>query len=234
LAAIANGEGDGVELIGISNLVHSRMVKLGEDSDNVRYDAAGKRLYVGYGSGALAAVDPSSGTITGRAALPAHPESFQLESSGPRIFVNLPDARQIAVVERASMTVTASWPVTAAAANFPMALDDAGHRLFIGCRRPARLLVYDTETGRVTGATDIVEDTDDVFYDAARRRLYVIGGQGFVDVLDASGATPLRMARVATAPGARTGLYVAEARRLFVAVPHRGSQRAEVRVFEAR
>jgi DNA-binding beta-propeller fold protein YncE len=234
IAAIANGRGEGVQLVDTSSLAPLRAVTLGEDSDNVRYDAAGKRLYVGYGAGALAAIDPAAGTVTGRVALPAHPESFQLESAGSRIFVNLPDARRIDVIDRASMKVTASWPVTGATANFPMALDEAGHRLFVGCRRPAKLLVYDTRTGSVAASTGIVGDTDDLFFDVARHRLYVIGGEGFIDVLDVSGAAPSRLVRVATAPGARTGLYVAAPSRLFVAVPRRGSQRAEIRVFEPR
>ena len=234
LVAIANGEGDGVQLVDAATLASARQVRLGEDSDNVRYDAAAKRLYVGYGSGALAAIDPADGSVTGRVSLPAHPESFQLESGGSRIFVNLPDARQIDVVDRTSLTVTARWPVTAAAANFPMALDDAGHRLFVGCRRPAKLLVYDTRSGSAGASADIVGDTDDLFFDTARRRLYVIGGGGFIDVFDVSGAAPSRIARIDTAPGARTGLYVAALNRLFVAVPHRGGQLAEIRVFEAK
>ena len=232
LAAIANGEGTGVDILDLASLSPARSVRLGDDSDNVRYDAAARRFYVGYGGGALAAIDPASGAIAGRVALPAHPESFQLETDGPRVYVNLPDARQIAVVDRSAMKVVASWPVRTAAANFPMALDEAGHRLFIGCRRPAKLLVYDTRSGKPATSADIAGDTDDLFYDAARHRVYVIGGEGFIDVLDVAGATPTRVQRIATAAGARTGLYVAAQNRLFLAVPHRGAQRAEIRVFE--
>jgi hypothetical protein len=112
-----------------------------------------------------------------------------------------------------------------------MALDEAGHRLFVGCRRPAKLLVYDTRTGKSIASAEIVGDTDDLFFDAARHRVYVLGGEGFVDVLDVAGATPSRISRTATAAGARTGLLVPALNRLFVAVPHRGAQRAEVRVF---
>ena len=234
LVAIANGEGAGIGMLDAVSLTEARSVTLGDDSDNVRYDATARRFYVGYGSGALAAIDPASGAIRGRVALPAHPESFQLESDGPRVYVNLPDARQIAVVDRSAMKVIASWPVSAAAANFPMALDEAGHRLFIGCRRPAKLLVYDTRRGTTVASADIAGDTDDLFYDAARHRVYVVGGEGFIDVLDAAGATPSRLERITTAPGARTGLYVPAVNRLFVAVPHRGAQRAEIRVFEVR
>ena len=149
--------------------------------------------------------------------------------------MNVPYANQIAVVDRTTTEVIATWPVVSAKANFPMALDEANHRLFVGCRRPARVLVYDTSTGKAFGAFDIVGDTDDLFYDAARRRLYVSGGEGYLDVfqeLDSSRFA--RIAHVATAPGARTSLFVPEQSRLYIAVPHRGSQKPGVLVYEAR
>lgn len=136
-----------------------------------------KTLYVGYGSGALAAVDPANGEVQGHVKLAGHPESFQLERKEPRIFVNVPDAEQIAVVDRNAMKVTATWPVSGAKANYPMALDEAGHRMFVGCRRPAKVLVYDTSSGKETGSFDIVGDTDDMFFDPQRKRLYVAGGE---------------------------------------------------------
>ena len=233
--AIANGQGEGIQLIDASDYHPIKAVPLGDDSDNVRYDAAAKTLYVGYGSGALAAVDPANGAVKNEVKLAGHPESFQLERTGPRIFVNVPNADQIAVVDRNAMKVTATWPVSAAKRNYPMALDEANHRVFIGCRRPAKVLVYDTTTGKQTGSFDIVGDTDDMFFDARRQRLYVAGGEGFIDVLDARGpSTPSRLARIKTAAGARTALFVPDQGRLYLAVPHRGSQKAEIRVYEAR
>jgi DNA-binding beta-propeller fold protein YncE len=235
VVAIANGQGEGLQFIAAADYRPGKAVKLGDDADNVRYDREAKTLYVGYGDGAVAAVAPADGRVLGRVPVAGHPESFQLESSGPRIFVNVPSARQIAVIDRQAMKVTATWPVATAGANYPMALDDSGHRLFVGCRRPAKVLVYDTQTGKEIGAADIVGDTDDLFYDAAVKRLYVIGGEGFIDVLDAKTPASLsRVARVSTAAGARTGLFVPALHRLFLAVPHRGAQAAEVRVYETR
>jgi hypothetical protein len=122
--------------------------------------------------------------------------------------------------------------VTAASANYPMALDEANHRLFVGCRQPAKLLVYDTTSGSLVTSVDIVGDTDDLFYDAARKRLYVIGGEGFISVIEQQDANHYQaMARIPTAAGARTGLFVPELNELFVAVPRRGAQLAEVRIF---
>ena len=104
------------------------------------------------------------------------------------------------------MKVIATWPVANARANYPMALDEAHHRVFVGCRKPARVLAFDTTTGKQIGSADIVGDTDDMFFDARRSRLYVIGGEGFIDVLDTSAAgSPTRLVRVEGAPGARNG-----------------------------
>src|SRR4029079_2814995 len=194
-----------------------------------------KRVYVGFGSGALAAIDPVTAKVLGEAKLSGHPESFQRERGGARVFVNVPPSEEIAVVDRGSMKVTATWPVTAARANFPMALDESNHRLFIGCRRPAKVLVFDTASGKQSASCDIVGDTDDLFYDVARKRLYVSGGEGFVDVIQDEGADRfVRVAHIATASGARTSLFVADEGRLYLAVPHRGNQKCEIRVFEAR
>ena len=133
------------------------------------------------------------------------------------------------------MKVVATWPIVGAAANFPMAFDEANHRLYVGCRRPAKVLVYDTASGRAVGSFDIVGDTDDLFFDSARKRLYVAGGEGFVDVFgEAPDGSMNRRAHMPTAAGARTALFVPQLNRLYVAVPHRDTQRAEVRVYEAR
>jgi DNA-binding beta-propeller fold protein YncE len=234
LIAVANGQGEGVQFVA-DDFRMTQMVRLGDDSDNVRYDASAKRLYVGFGDGALAAISADDGKVLGEAKLAGHPESFQLERSGARVFVNVPTADQIAVVDRNSMKVIATWPVTVAKANFPMALDEANHRLFVGCRRPAKVLVYDTASGKEIAAFDIVGDTDDLFYDADRKRLYVSGGEGFIDVFQSADANRFtRLARVPTASGARTSLFVPGLSRLFLAVPHRGSQRAEIRVYDVR
>jgi len=235
LVAVANGHGEGVQLLDAGDDHPASMVRLGDDADNVRYDASARHLFVGFGGGALAAVNPADGKVLGQARLAAHPESFQLERSGSRAFVNVPGADQIAVVDRAAMKVIAIWPVTSAKANYPMALDEANHRLFAGCRRPARAVMFDTNTGKEIGSFEIVGDTDDLFYDAARKRLYVSGGEGYIDVFQEQDANHFtRVAHIATAAGARTSLFVPELSRLYLAVPHRGGQKAEIRVYEAR
>jgi DNA-binding beta-propeller fold protein YncE len=203
-----------------------------DDADNVRLDPAGKVAYVGYGS-AVAVIDPEAPKVVTSIKFDGHPEAFQLETNGPRIFVNVPTSKHIAVINREKQAVIAIWPLQGAAANFPMALDEAHHRLFIGCRKPAKVLVVDTETGKTVGSVDCCGDTDDLFYDADAKRLYVTGGEGSISTIQCDEAHRYRLlGNTPTAPGARTSLYAQETHRLYVAVPHRGAQRAELRVYE--
>src|SRR5216117_2390561 len=203
-----------------------------DDADNVRYDDATKKIYVGFGSGGIAVVNAPDGKQIGSIKLSAHPEAFELEKNGKRIFVNVPNSRHVAVIDREKGKVVATWKTDLAFGNFPMALDDANHRLFIGCRLPPKLIVLNTETGEVVAKIDIADDPDDVFYDNKRRRIYAICGAGKIDIIEQTDPnTYAASSRVNTAEGARTGLFVSEGETLFVAVPHRGSQKAEVRAY---
>jgi hypothetical protein len=232
VVAVANGDSGTLQLIDRDTYQTKHIISIGGDADNVRYDAAARQLYVAY-EGGLAVVDPGSGQVVRRMSIPGHPESFQLERNGPRIFVNLPGAGQIVVADRAATAVIARWPAVSPRANFPMALDEVTNRVFVGFRTPATLVVYDTMNGKNLASTSVAGDTDDLFYDSARRRVYVIGGEGFIDVLQRDAGDGLRRRlRIETASGARTGLFVPEQNRLYVAVPHRGAQRAELRIYE--
>jgi DNA-binding beta-propeller fold protein YncE len=203
-----------------------------DDADNVRYDAKTGQAVVGYGKGALVFIDPQTGKKVSEVTLDGHPESFQLEKAGRRIFVNVPSARHVAIVDRHQGKVVAKWTLPGARSNFPMALDEANHRLFIGCRSPAKLLVLDSDTGKTGTAVDIVGDTDDLFYDAARKRIYVSGGAGRVSVIAQENADKYSLlGEILTASGARTSYFVPGSGLLYVAVPHRGQQRAELRVY---
>jgi hypothetical protein len=239
---VANGEDGNCVAFAVDSLAPLRNAKFSGDADNLRYDATTKLLYVGYGGGALGMFggalgifEAQTGKIVGEIKLPAHPEAFALEQTGARIFVNIPRVKQVAVIDREKRAVVAKWPVTQAAANYPMALDESRRRLFIGCRHPARILVLDTGSGKTVTELECAGDTDDVFYDAKNKRVYVSGGEGFISVfaqLDADKYQPI--AKIPTAPGARTSLFVPALGRLYLAVPHRGKQAAEVRVFETQ
>jgi len=227
--AVACG-GDGTcRLFAIDSLAPLASIAFDSDADNLRLEPRTGRLFVAHGQ-ALGAVDSKGGKLF-EVALASHPEAFQLEPGSDRVFVNVPGARQIAVVDLKTRKVQAQWPLSAGA-NFPLALAAERQRLYVACRQPARLLAFDTTTGRETAAVDCIGDADDLFYDAARQRLYLAGGDGSIDVFAAGAGDELHLvARVPTAAGARTALLVPERHELFVAVPHRGASRAEIRVF---
>jgi hypothetical protein len=116
-----------------------------------------------------------------------------------------------------------------------MAFDEANHRLFIGCRTPPKLVVLNTESGNVVASIDISGDPDDVFYDSKRRRIYAICGAGKIDIIEQTDANTYKaFAKVDTANGARTGFFVPDRDNLFIAVPHRGSQAAEIRCYQIK
>jgi hypothetical protein len=170
--------------------------------------------------------------------LPAHPESLQLDPANHRLLVNVPDEHEIAVLQIGTngFTNAAAWPVTAGEKNFPMALDAASARLFIACRKPPRLAVYDSRAGNLLSQTSCVGDADDIFYDAKLKRVYVIGGEGFVDVFQPSDTSqePARLAHLPTAPRARTGLFIPDLQLLTVAAPHTTNRPAAVLLFQAK
>jgi YncE-like protein len=228
--AVANGATGSLQLVDGSTLQTRWTVEVGEDADNVRYDAGRKLLLVA--ADGLVVVNPGSGKIVEKLAIGGHPESFQLASQSGRLFANVPATRQIVVADRAPLRLLGQWAITGQA-NYPMALDEPGGRVFVGCRRPAHVVMLDTSQGRIVGSTTIVGDTDDLFYDRVRQRLYVIGGEGFIDVIQRDGDILKTVDRVATRDGARTGLWVPGQSRLYLAVPARGGQPAEVRVFQA-
>ncbi|HAO80636.1 MAG TPA: hypothetical protein DCQ92_17025 [Verrucomicrobia subdivision 3 bacterium] len=202
------------------------------DADNARSDATNNRVYVGFGSGELGVID-TNGVQLASIPLDGHPESFQLEQNGNRIFVNVPGDHSIAVIDRVHQSVVTKWRLEEAHSNFPMALDETNHRLFIGCRSPARLLVLDTTSGKTTAQVEISGDTDDVFYDAKRNRLYISCGEGFLDVIQCSTSDHYeRIAHEPTRGGARTSFYSPDADRLYLAVPKSWGQDAEIRIYQ--
>ena len=227
---VANG-GDGTVRIFDASTFHMlRSVHLGDDADNIRTD--NRHIYVGYGSGGIAVFDLAGNKLQD-IKVDAHPESFRIDPGSSRIFVNLPGAHKIAVINLAKSAVVANWRTDDAEANFPMALDEADRRLFVVCRRPAVLLVLDTTSGAVVAKLPSVGDSDDVFYDQKRRQIYATGGEGSIIVYRQLDANHYReTARVETVAGARTSLFVAEQDRLFVAARQQGNNPAAIRVYK--
>jgi hypothetical protein len=231
LLVVANGDDGTCRFYDGTNYEEKGRVREVDDADNLRFDAKAKRIYLGYGEGALGVIDPATMKLTKSIALARHPESFQLEQDGSRIFVNVPDAKNIAVVDRTAGKVVATWGVDEFRANFPMALDEPRHRLFIGCRTPARLLVFDTQSGQRVADAPLSGDIDDLFFDAASSRLLASCGEGFIDVFHFEAPNHLsRTHRLPSAAGARTAFFTAGLG-FCLAVPHRGAQAAEIRLF---
>jgi len=230
---VANDKGGILKIYDAKSFQTVGELNFEDDADNVRYDAATKKIFVGFGSGGIAVVNAPDGKQVGSIKLSAHPEAFELEKKGSRIFVNVPNSRHVAVIDRDKGQVTAKWQTDLAFGNFPMALDEVNHRLFVGCRLPSKLVVLNTESGDPIAKIDISGDPDDVFYDANRHRIYAICGAGKIDVVEQIDPKTYKTStKVDTAEGARTGLFVPERDTLFVAVPHRGSQQAEIRWYE--
>jgi hypothetical protein len=227
--AVASGGGGDLLFYAADTLRPLGVVRGLEDADNLRYDADANLLYVGYGEGALAVIDPEMVVQTARIPLDGHPESFQLEERGTRIFINVPSAGEVEVYDRATRRLLYEWTLKPLSGNFPMALDEAHKRLYIGTRKPPGMAVMETEAGKVIAIMDACGDTDDLFYQASGRLIYLTGGQGCVNVFRQGEANNYdRVEKVETYPGARTSLLVPSAHRLYVAV----DQRAEIMVFE--
>jgi YVTN family beta-propeller protein len=230
---VANDKGGVCNIYDGKSLQPVGQFSLKDDADNVRYDVATKQIYVGFGSGGIAIINSAEGKQVGSIKLAAHPEAFELEQHGNRIFANVPNAHQVAVIDREKREVITRWNTDLAFGNFPMALDEADHRLFIGCRLPSKLIVLNTDTGDAVAKIDISGDCDDVFYDGKRHRAYAICGAGKIDIIEQADANTYNAsAKIDTAKGARTGLFVPERDTLFVAVPHGGSQQAEIRCYQ--
>ncbi len=230
---VANRDDGTIRFYDADSLQQLQVLNKLSDADNVRYDAVSKNVVVGYGDGAIGLFTPDAKQL-GEVLLESHPESFQLQRKGTHIFVNMPQAKNIAVVDRVRKAVVRLWPLESGSANFAMALDEANERVFVACRKPAKLLTLNMVSGLQVDERITAGDIDDIFYDAARKRLYAIGGEGKIDVVsqkDADHYEPL--GTIPTAGGARTGLFVPELNRLYIAVPARGNQSAEIRIFEA-
>jgi DNA-binding beta-propeller fold protein YncE len=229
---VASSKDGTVKVFDGTSLNLLKTVEYGDDADNLRYDSARQHVYVGYGDGAQGEMD-GDGQKVADISLGSHPESFQLEKSSPRIYVNLPKSRKIVVVDREQHSIIATWRTGLSLANYAMALDEPDHRLFVVTRYPARLLVLDTGSGKIVQTLSAVGDCDDVFFDAARKRIYVIGGEGAVSVFAQQDSDHYsEIARIPTVKGARTGFFSPEFGRLFVGVRRQGNTRAMIEVFE--
>jgi len=212
---IANAGDGSVRIARAEDLTLLGRIELGDDADNVRVDSRNGNLVVGYGSGALAVIDPAEHRVIRQLTLPGHPEGFEL--IGPRAFVNVPDAHKIAVGDLDQGRVISTLSTGLLFDNYPMASDAAGSRIAVGYRLPGTLLVVDSQSTAITFSVSVCRDADEVYFYAGR--VVVICGEGAVELVQER--NPHSSVRVATQRGARTGLLDPLHNRLFVAVPAR-------------
>jgi DNA-binding beta-propeller fold protein YncE len=239
---VVSNEGDGTcKILDADTYKLIDTVKFSDDADQLRYDPVAKRVYVGYGDGDKSAIGVFDATTNKRLEeeykVGAHPESFQLEEKGPKIFVNLASISQIAVIDRNTRKIE-NWKLEGAGTNFPMALDEAHRRMFVAARKPARLLVLDMDTGKEIASLPGAIDTDDLSYDSDRKRIYVTSGEGFIFVYQQIDPDRYqRIAKIPTAIGARTSAYTGQVGKhnsFYLAVPARANRGAELWVYETR
>jgi DNA-binding beta-propeller fold protein YncE len=226
---VANAGDGSVRLFQGPDFTPAGRIELGDDADNIRIDWWRNRIVVGYGKGALAVIDPESRRKVADIPLKGHPESFQFNETGSRIFVNVPDARHIAVVDVNAGKQISSLDTAGARSNFAMAVDADEHRILAVFRSPARLIVFATLTGDLEGSFDTCRDADDIFVDSHRRRLYVSCGEGVIDVLAQTSGGYGRVARIPTVLGARTSLLAND--RLYLGVRATAIEPAAILVF---
>ena len=234
---VANAEDGKVKVYDGATYTLRKAIDFGVDPDNMRYDEASKTVFVGFGQedGGIAMIDPKTDERVGQVyKTGGHPESFQVEAQGGHIFVNVPDAGSVVEsIDRKSGAVT-KWPLKGLRSNYAMALDEEDHRLFTITRKTPMMVVLNTETGSEVARLRAAGECDDVYFDASRKRIYVIGAEGFISVFQQNDPDHYELvANVPSGIGIRTGYYFARRDRFYVGVPAKGSEPAQVWTYEA-
>ena len=229
---VANGgNGDGY-FFNAHNFEKVAKVHLGSDADDVRYDSSAKKIYVGFGQGGIAVLDASNHVQIVNIRMPAHPESFQMDNKLQRMFVNLPDERMVGVVSLPQSRIIGTWINRSAGGNFPMALDTVRHRVFVGYRDPARLVVFDGRSGNQLASVAMIGDADDLYYDQESGKVFVSGGAGEISIFqDAVNGALKPTANFPTRNGARTSLLVPQLGLLIVAARATSGKPASLLVY---
>jgi DNA-binding beta-propeller fold protein YncE len=213
-----------------------KSVKFQDDSDNVVYHPKTQRVYVAHAENSLGVIDAKTFELKADIKLPTGAEMFELETARPRLYLNLTSLAQVAVIDTESNKITTTYPLKLAASNVAIALDEANHRLFVGCRKPAAMVVLDTESGKEIASVPIGGETDNLFFDAKRKKIYAICGDGVINVIRQVNADKYEeLEKVPTEKTARTGYLDADAGRLFLAVPRLpGKDAPEVRIYKVQ
>lgn len=233
---VANAGSGRVDVYDGESFRFRKTLAIGPDPDNLRYDPVSRRVLVGYGEedGGIATIDPATGERSGPdLKTGGHPESFQVD--GDRLYVNVPDAGNVVESINRKTGAVARWPLRNARQNYAMTLDAGSHRLFVISRKHPYLIVLDTSNGREIARLPAAGECDDVFFDAARKRIYVLGGDGFVSAFQEEDPQHYRLlANVPSTISAKTGYFFVSRDRLYLGVPAKGNEPAQIWTFEAQ
>jgi DNA-binding beta-propeller fold protein YncE len=216
-------------------------IKLKEDADSSAYDPSTKYMYVvNGGKGAqmtstmISVVDTTTAKKLADIKIDSDTvEALALEKSGPRMFANLRGTNAVGVIDRQKRTVIATWPYgQEGKVSSAMALDEGNHRLFVIAHDPGKLIVLDSDSGRIVNTLSCMGQTDDAFYDPGSKRLYV-AGVPFLYVFEERNANNYRpLGQVPAAFHTVTAILVPELNRYYTAVNHHGKTEAEVQIYE--
>ncbi|HWY71550.1 MAG TPA: YncE family protein [Terriglobales bacterium] len=216
-------------------------VPLSLGADQMDFDRNASRLYVGHGGkdagkdyGEIALIDPASDKQVGTIKTAVHPGGFAIENGRGRMFVTLPENNETIVIDRKTQQVTGSWPLPSDTQQpVALALDEANHRLLVGTRKPPRVVVYDTDNGKIVAEMETVGVLDGLYLNPKHKQIYASGGEGFLVVYQQKDPDHYEQtARIATSYLARTSLFVPELDRLYVALPKNDQSDAEIRVYQ--
>jgi DNA-binding beta-propeller fold protein YncE len=231
----ADGTQGDLKIFAGSPLNQAQSIKLSDDADDMVYDPKSKLLYVGHGGSdaanpaRVAVIDTTSQTLLANLPVATHPEALEIDNANDRIFVNVAEAAEVVVIDGTSHTQTATWKLTRAKDNVPLAYDQENQVLFVACRMPARLLVLDGNSGKELADLPADAGADDLFYDPATHRVYLIAGSGAVDVYQIDPQRAVRAVGIIhTSPGAKTGLLVPSLHALFVGAPAIDGKQAQI------
>jgi 4-phytase/acid phosphatase len=213
-------------------------IKLSDDADDMVYDEANHLLFVGHGGSdapnpaKVAVVDTRHFSLVADLSVATHPEALDIDPQSGRVFVSIAEASEVATIDTPAKTVAAHWKLTKAADNVPMAFDRENQLLFVACRTPGTVIALDAATGKEVASQPAADGADDIFFDPALRRVYVISGAGEIDSYQVDGTKNLHPLEVVhSAAGAKTALFVPAQNLLYVGVPGVGGKSAEIRVY---
>jgi DNA-binding beta-propeller fold protein YncE len=238
---VTDGSQAELKMFESSPLSHAKSIKLSDDADDMVYDEKSKLLYVGHGGGSaanparIAVIDTTNQTLVTNLPVSAHPEGLEIDNGKDRIFVNVAAAGEIVVIDGATHTKTATWKLTRARDNVPLAYDEEHQILFVACRTPSRLVVLDANSGKELADLPSEAGADDIFYDSEQHRVYLIAGSGAINVYEIDATKAVRaVGTTHTSAGAKTGLFVQSQHTLFVGAPATDGQQAKILLYSTK